>query len=193
MEEKKYKCPSCGKSLTASSGIRVDKRVYHKSCYERKIKAEQDKVSRKKEREETKKRKDALKMKQPLDIPEAVSEDEAKLKAHFYKKVKEITGNDKLSAKTYALTERYIREYGFSWLGMEKTLVYACELCDYASDEDIIGIIPWKYSEAEEFYESLKNIESPKEKIKDLYKPKIIKIKPKNKNVPSIDISQLGV
>ena len=193
MEEKKYKCPSCGKFVTESNGIRIDKRVYHKSCYKRKIKAEQEKVERKKLKEEARIRKEIEKTKQPLVIPEAVSEDEAKLKDHFFKTIKDITGNDKLSAKTYALAERYIKEYSFTWIGMEKTIIYVCKLCEYAPSEDIVGIIPWKYSEAEEFYESINNIESSKDKLKDLYKTKTIKIRPKKNNAPSIDISQLGV
>ena len=108
--------------------------------------------------------------------------------------MKEITGNNSLSAKTYALADKYKRDYkDFSWSGMEKTLIYTFQLNEYEITDDIIGIIPWKYTEANEFYESLEKIESAEKDLKDLYKPRKIKIKPEYKEKPSIDISQLGV
>lgn len=191
MDERKYTCPWCGESVTASSGIRINKRVYHNHCYDAKIKEETEKQRRKKERE-TKVKESVKKL--PLEIPEAVSEDDAKAREHFFKKIKELTGNEKLSAKTYALADRYKKEYeDFTWIGMEKTLVYVFELSSYTIEDDLVGIIPWKYSEAKEFYEALDAITPVKEPLKDLYTIRKIKICPKSSSVPNIDISQLGV
>lgn len=192
MAERMYKCPRCGGSVSASSGKRIKQRYFHEKCYEEKIREDLIKEKIKKEKAEAKIKKEQKK--KTIEIPKAVPENEAKEREHFFLKVKELTGNSTLSAKTYALADKYKKDYkDFSWVGMEKTLIYTYQLNEYTITDDIIGIIPWKYTEANEFYESLEKIESAKKDLKDLYKPRKIKIKPEYKEKPSIDISQLGV
>lgn len=197
MAEFKYTCPRCGRQLTASKGKKIGKRVYHIQCYDEKIKEELSKQQRKKEKEQEKVKAKLAKEKeekQPLVIPEAVSEEEAKAKERFFERVKSITGNTHLSARTYALADRYKKDYeGFTWGGMERTLIYAYQLNSNEISDEIIGIIPWLYTEANEYFDSLDNIVPVKEKLQDLYKIRKVKIRPKYDSVPSIDISQLGV
>lgn len=194
MAEFKYTCPRCGKQLTASKGKKISNRVYHIKCYDEKIKEELAKQQRKKEKEINKVKKAKQKEEEKLIIPEAVPEDEAKAREHFFELVKRITGNTHLSAKTYALADRYKKEYkDFTWYGMEQTLVYAFKLKENEINDEVVGIIPWLYTEATEYYKSLEEIVPVKENLKDLYKTRKVKIHPKYDNVPSIDISQLGV
>ncbi len=182
---KTYKCPVCGGAVPASSGKRIKQRYYHEKCYERKISSDLAKEAEKKT--QTKKRQ------REAVVPRSVPEDEAKERERFFQKVKRLTGNTKLSAKTYALADKYKRDYKFSWNGMEKTLIYVYELEECEISDEIIGIIPWKYTEANQFYDSLDQISPAGETLSELYEVKRIKIRPKKDEKPSIDISQLGV
>lgn len=190
MAEYKYTCPWCRKQLPASKGKKVGARVYHVRCYDEKIQQELEKQQRKKDKEITKVRKEEKE--KVIEIPKAVSEDEAQSREHFFGLVKKLTGNKVLSAKTYVLADRYKKEYKFTWEGMEKTLIFTYQLNESPIGDEIIGIIPWRYTEANEFYDSLEDIKPVEESLEDLYKKRKVKIRPKYNEAPSIDISQLG-
>lgn len=192
MSERMFKCPKCGGAVPASSCKRIKQRYYHPKCYEEKIKEDLAKEEAKKEKVKKKEIKPQAKC--SIEIPEAVPESEAKERQHFFNKVKQITGNKNLSARTYALADKYKKDFkDFSWNGMEKTLIYVYELNDGAIQDEIIGIIPWKYTEANQFFESLEELKPTEQNLKDLYKRKKVKIRPKHDEKPDIDISQIGV
>lgn len=188
-----YICPVCHKNVLASKAIHVKTRYYHKSCLEKKIKKEKEKISNdkqvKKQREEYER---ALKESALSAIPEAVSEEEAVLAQSFFDKVEQIQG--KCTAKSSAMAYKYKDMYEFTWEGMEQTLEYCFSILGLTLREDgeIVGLIPWYYDQAQNFYKQLNNIEPQKVDLDKLYKKKYIKVAPKKKDVDLIDISKIG-
>ena len=73
-----YICPVCHKNVLASKAIHIKTRYYHKSCLDKKIKKEKEKIDNdkltKKQREQYER---ALKQSALPKIPEAVPESEA--------------------------------------------------------------------------------------------------------------------
>ena len=119
-----YICPVCHKNVLASKAIHIKTRYYHKSCLDKKIKKEKEKIDNdkltKKQREQYER---ALKQSALPKIPEAVPESEAQAAEKFFSKVEQIQG--KCTAKSSAMAYKYKKMYeGFTWEGMEQTLEY---------------------------------------------------------------------
>lgn len=82
-----YICPVCHKNVLASKAIHIKTRYYHKSCLDKKIKKEKEKIDNdkltKKQREQYER---ALKQSALPEIPEAVPESEAQAAEKFFSK-----------------------------------------------------------------------------------------------------------
>lgn len=191
-----YICPVCHKNVLASKAIHIKTRYYHKSCLDKKIKKEKEKIDNdkltKKQREQYER---ALKQSALPEIPEAVPESEAQAAEKFFSKVEQIQG--KCTAKSSAMAYKYKKMYeGFTWEGMEQTLEYCFSIVGLEAkkdeDSDIVGLIPWYYDQAQAFYAQLDSIEPSKVDLDKIYKKKHIKVSPKKKNVDLIDISKIG-
>ena len=188
-----YICPVCHKNVLASKAIHIKTRYYHKSCLDKKIKKEKEKIDNdrltKKQREQYER---ALKQSALPEIPEAVPESEAQAAEKFFTKVEQIQG--KCTAKSSAMAYKYKDMYEFTWEGMEQTLEYCFSILGLTLREngEIVGLIPWYYDQAQSFYKQLNNIESQKVDLDKLYKKKYIKVTPKKKDVDLIDISKIG-
>lgn len=188
-----YICPVCHKNVLASKAIHIKTRYYHKSCLDKKIKKEKEKIDNdkltKKQREQYER---VLKQSALPEIPEAVPESEAQAAEKFFSKVEQIQG--KCTAKSSAMAYKYKDMYEFTWEGMEQTLEYCFSILGLTLREngEIVGLIPWYYDQAQSFYKQLNNIESQKVDLDKLYKKKYIKVTPKKKDVDLIDISKIG-
>lgn len=190
-----YVCPVCHKNVLASKAIHIKTRYYHKTCLDKKVKNEKERISNsklaKKQREEYER---ALKESALPIIPEAVPESEATAAQSFFNKVEQLQG--KCTAKSSAMAYRYKNMYEeFTWEGMEQTLDYCFSILGMTireEDDCIVGLIPWYYDQAQEFYKQLNNIEPTKTDLDKLYKKKYIKVTPKKTNVNLIDISKIG-
>lgn len=154
-------CPYCGESIPKDSpNIPYKGRTYHKKCFDKYTKE----IKQKKDKELSKKTKKGRKAKPKVELKNGLSEDEYAEKKKYFDYLRQLTDND-LSAKVYALTEDYIKKYNFTYTKMYKTLYYLKEIKQKDLTGDIVGIIPYYYSEAENYYNEIDKIGEENKKI----------------------------
>lgn len=185
-----YLCPVCRNNVPASEAIRIKTRYYHKECYEKKIAQEKNKL--KKEKEIKKEREKANShVEKEIRIKEAISEEEAKEKQRVINKIKDILNVEFLDVKYYSSLDRIKKKYvDFTWDGIYNSLVYFYEIKENQPYNNVVGIIPDVYTEANRFFKDLELIKPGN--VKDLYKKKKVKITLKNDTKQCIDINKLG-
>lgn len=189
-------CPYCGRLVDKDQSIQFKRRYYHKKCYEKYIsEAEAKENERQKKKEQREKDKRTRKAKEVIPvIKDAVPEEIAVARENFYKKVKELSRTDHLELKIYAISDKFYSSYeNMTWEGMTKTLEYFYDYCENEPKETIVGIIPYIYTEAQEFFEHIDSLKPEERSLDDIYKKKKIKIIPHKTDRKEIDISSLGV
>lgn len=199
----KRKCPICGQLLgyeiTDTEHVVAYKNRYaHVNCFNNMLKITN---KRKKEELATKeKKKSAPKTKEIHELKTGLTEEEYKEKMVFFEKLKAVQKLSKLEAKHYKVAEDYLKKYKFTYPGMTMTLIYCFEVLVKTVKGEAIGIIPYKYSEAQEYFEKIKKAQEYNDIIiketnnfeKVMYKKQTIKITPKKRVVKQIDISEIG-
>lgn len=151
-------------------------RLAHNDCFNsamKLIKQDKDEQLDKKSKE--------IKTKKSVKRPKAelkggLSDEEYKDKQEYYDYLKQILNTDKLTAKIYALSDRYLTQYGWSWAGMKNALVYMNEIKEKELTGDVVGLLPFVYEEAEEFFNEVKKVEerSKNTSLSDMYQTKRI-------------------
>ena len=104
----------------------------------------------------------------------------------FYQYTKKIFGEDYNYITTRKLAKQYIKENGYSYSGMLKSLIWFYEIQNNSVDKanGSIGIIPYIYNKARDYYYSLylaklaneeKDIAKyiPKEKLIEIESPRV--------------------
>lgn len=184
------KCMVCGQQIEKSEAIPYKNRYVHEQCFNSlAAMATKPQPAKKKTKKADKK------VKAPaIKLP--VSEEEYSEKKSFFNLLKEISKIDRLGAKEYKISSDMAERYGFTWQGMEDTLRYLTEIQERELNDGGLGLIPYYYEEAQNFYQSLKEIEKRNEGIvlEDLYKTKTIRMKSKpHTDTKLIDIAGIGV
>lgn len=186
------KCCICNELITDEQSVPYKGRYAHQKCFNIAIKTLQkdnskqiDKVAEKKKR--------GRKPKPQAELKEALSEEEYEKKQQYYKYLRSIVEEQELSAKVYALTEDYIKRYSFTYETMYQTLVYLHEIIEKDLTGDIVGIIPYYYSEAMQYYDSINKVLELNEgvDVSNMYKEKTIRVQPKKRKVKQIDIESI--
>ena len=92
------------------------------------------------------------------------------------------------------MTDQYISRYNFNFKDMYRTLVYLHEILEKDLNGDIVGMIPYYYTEAIKYYDSVDRIEERNQNIdtSTMYQEKTIFIKPKQRRTIQIDINSIG-
>lgn len=110
------------------------------------------------------------------ELKDGLSDEEYKDKQEYYDYLKQILNTDKLTAKIYALSDRYLTQYGWSWGGMKNALVYMNEIKEKELTGDVVGLLPFVYEEAEEFFNEVKMVEerSKNTSLSNMYQTKRI-------------------
>ena len=188
------KCVICGEYITDEAGIPYKQRYAHQKCFNIAIKTLQGDKAEKLEAKNNKKK--VTKAKPKAELKDCLSEEEYKYKTDFYNYIRSLTEDNQISAKVYALSDNYIKRYGFTFEGMYNTVKYLNEYTDKTITGDVIGIIPYYYDEAQAYFESIKRIEKSNESynIDKMYKEKIILIpskKVRSHSIKQIDISKI--
>ena len=163
------KCVICGDSIIESGdskqiAIPYKGRYVHKTCFDLVVKGTaNDRQIRTEEKAKKKKAQAKSKTSKPKPIEtvkEAMSEEEYKEKKAYYSYLRgQITD---LQAKHYALTEKYLKQYAFTYSGMLNTLKYLNEVLEYSFNDEsnnVIGLIPYHYEAAESYYKSIQACE----------------------------------
>lgn len=187
----KHKCALCDSYIENSSDeIPYKKRYVHKTCFQASLKN----IKKNKDNklaEKTKEKKSTPKPK--AELKEAVTEEGYAEKKKYYQYLRKLL-DDELDVKIYALSDHYVSRYNFTFNDMYQTLVYINEIIEKELIGDIVGLIPYYYSEAKAYYESVDKVkENNKDaNISEMYKQKTIYIKPKKRSVKQLDIESIG-
>ena len=192
------KCLVCGRmiDIEKESYQEYKNRVVHPDCF-RSLTKEINVTAKKKKAAKTETK---TKTKPKIEeVKDCVSEEEFKAKKSYYDYLKSLLGKDTLPTKVYVLSKNYIEQYNFDWSGMEKALRYFYEIKNNAINGDAVGIIPYCYEDAEQYFLNKEDIEKANEKtikeVNSFYKLKTIKIDPLKTNKSrrkEIDLSSIG-
>lgn len=187
------KCVICNELITDGCDVPFKGRYAHQKCFNDTIKKVQSEKSKQIDKVAEKK-KTSRKPKPRAELKEALSEEEYEKKQKYYKYLREIIGCGELNVKVYALTEDYIKRYNFTYETMQKTLFYLYEILEKDLSGDVVGLIPYYYSEAMQYYESIDKVAILNENIdvSQMYKEKTIVIQPKKRKIKQIDIESIG-
>ena len=182
-------CPICNEPISADEPeIKYKTRYVHQRCFNIQMKNidAQKKKELKVKAEEKKVKKRTTKPK--AELKDAVSEEDYQEKKRFYEKIRSLTGEDSLPTKIYALVDKYISRYAYTFKGMYQTLIYL-ELQDKELTGDVVGLIPYYYSDAEKYYSDVDNLEKQMKNVDigQMYKEKVIVIKPKQRVPKQLD------
>ncbi|MDO5764999.1 MAG: hypothetical protein Q4P84_04800 [Elusimicrobiales bacterium] len=187
-------CVCCGEKIGADEvPIPYKGRYAHQKCFNVAVKVIQMGKSEKLEEKAKEKKKSGQKVKPKAELKDALSEDEYQEKKQYYDYLRKLIGEDQLPAKVYALSEDYIKRYGFSFEFMYQTLVYLNEIIEKELTGDVVGLIPYYYTEAEKYYNSIKAVEDAvkDQDISQMYHERVIQVQPKKRKIKQIDIGSI--
>lgn len=191
----KRKCVLCGEWIEdGSQSIPYKGRYAHIQCFNvamKTIKKDKDEKLAEKSKSKTKAKAKAPKPK--VELKDAVSEEEYADKKQYYQYLRSLI-DDELSAKVYALSDQYISRYNFTFKEMYQTLVYLHEIIEKDLVGDVVGLIPFYLSEAQNYFRSIEQVEEANKNIdvSKMYKEKVIVIQPKKRITKQLDIESIG-
>lgn len=187
-------CVLCGLAIENNEdSVPYKKRYAHTACFRAAAKAiHVDKTEKVKKKEAEKKTKPASKPK--AELKDALSDEEYIQKQLYYDYLCKTTGIAELPVKIYALTENYIKKYNFTFQGLYATLTYMHNILEKEFGEDIVGLIPYYYTEAQAHYKAVKSVGDRNKDIstEGMYKKKTVYIDPRQKKIKQLDITTIG-
>ena len=191
---RKRVCVLCGLTIEDNNdSIPYKNRYAHIACFRAAAKAiHVDKTEKVKKKEAEKKTKPASKPK--AELKDALSDEEYIQKNLYYDYLCKTTGIAELPVKIYALTENYIKKYNFTFQGLYATLTYMHNILEKEFGEDIVGLVPYYYTEAQAHYKAVKSVGDRNKDIntEGMYKKKTVYINPKQKKIKQLDITTIG-
>jgi hypothetical protein len=189
----KRKCVLCGEWIEDDTqSIPYKGRYAHIQCFNVAMKT----IKKSKDEKLAEKSKSKTKAKAPkpkAELKDAVSEEEYADKKQYYQYLRTLI-DDELSAKVYALSDQYISRYNFTFKEMYQTLVYLHEIVEKELVGDVVGLIPFYLSEAQNYFKSIEQVEEANKNIdvSKMYKEKVIVIQPKKRITKQLDIESIG-
>ena len=185
----KRKCRICGEWIEDKSDSVPYKKGYcHTKCFNVAMKV----VTVEKNKEVAAKAKTPKPQK---ELKDGLSEEEFNQKKQLCDYLRGLTGKD-LPVKTYKLIEDYQKKYKMTFSKIEEDLRYFYGVKENKVEGDAIGIVPYIHTEAQEYYESLRDTYASNENIEnvqDMFSNKKIEVKiDLSVEKPQIDLSQLG-
>ena len=191
---RKRVCVLCGLTIEDNNdSVPYKKRYAHTACFRAAAKAiHVDKEEKVKKKEAEKKIKPASKPK--AELKDALSDEEYIQKNLYYDYIRQTTNIAELPAKVYVLTENYIKKYNFTFQGLYATLTYMHDILKKEFGEDIVGLVPYYYTEAQAHYKAVKAVGDRNKDVstEGMYKKKTVYINPKQKKIKQLDITTIG-
>lgn len=186
------KCVICNEPIIGEEGVPYKGRFAHQKCFNIAIKTLQ-KVKTDKVIEKAKKTNRKV-AKPKAELKEALSEEEYAKKKHYFEYLRTLVTDKKLSAKTYALTDDYLKRYGFTYDSMYQTLYYLHEIIEKDLVGDVVGLIPYYHTEAQRYFESIQRVEEVNKDvdITQMYKERVIRVQPRKRKIKQINIESIG-
>lgn len=195
---RRRKCVCCGEFIEVNeTSVPYKKRYAHERCFNTAMKALKKKQKEdltEKEAKAKAEKKCGVRPKPEAELKDGMSEEEYAEKKRYYDYVRKLYGEDQLPVKVYALSEDFIKRYKTNFTELYQTLVYLHEIVEKELIGDIVGIIPYYFSEAQQFYANIEKVkENNKEvDVSDMYHEKVIRIRTPKKYIRQIDISSIG-
>lgn len=198
------KCALCNEIIKddeyESNCMPYKKRYVHITCFNASVKAvavdKKEKLEKKKEEIEGNKKGKKKQIRTPkAELKDGMSDEEYKEKREYYDYLKQILNTDKLSAKTYTLSDKYIHQFEWTWRGMRDALVYLHEIKEKEITEDIVGYLPYIYDDSLRFFEEVKRVEENNKEapLSDMYKTKrIVYRKRPQKTIEDLEIESIN-
>lgn len=190
----KRKCVLCGEWIeNESQSIPYKGRYAHIQCFNVAMKTiKKDKDEKLAEKTKASKTKNKT-LKPKAELKDAISEEEYADKKQYYQYLRTLI-DDELSAKVYALSDQYISRYNFTFKEMYQTLVYLHEIVEKELVGEVVGLIPFYFTEAQNYFKSIEQVEEANKNIdvSKMYKEKVIVIQPKKRITKQLDIESIG-
>ena len=186
------KCVICNQTIKPDEEtIPFKNRTAHLVCFNVHMKAIGDKNKETKTdlNKKTKPKVTKSKAKPKIELKDPVSEADYQEKKSFYEYLRQILDDD-ISTKTYAVVSKMMGQYDyFTFTTMELTLRYIKDIKGREVKGDMVGLIPFYYDEAQEYFKEVKSVEEKnKDKnINQMYKETVIRIKPKQRVIKQLD------
>ena len=82
----------------------------------------------------------------------------------------------------------------FTFKEMYQTLVYLHEIIEKELVGDVVGLIPYYLTEAQNYFASISRVEEANKDIdvSKMYKEKVVRIQPKKRTIKQLDIENIG-
>lgn len=166
------KCSYCGKQITTAKYKTYKNKKYHYECYAQMIQEQnQEKVVRK----------------------ESFSDDTyQKLLdyiADLYSEISSVKDTKRLASQQI---EQLVNNYGYSYQGIQKTLIYFHEILGNSCYERVsVMIVPYYYDEAKEFYQSMYDVNEANSGKEVSKKKVVVKASRPDCKLSMIDVGEL--
>lgn len=183
----KRKCVICGEIIGDDDFVPYKNRYAHTRCFNVEMKVLSSEKSKEVKKSAEKKATKTKTSKPKAETKDYTSEEDYQKKKSFYDKLRSLFDDD-MPKEVYPIVDRLITRYGYSFEGMEDTLEYMC-LKEMELSGNIVGLIPFYYGEAEKYFKELDRISNEASKVdyEDMYKERVIRIKPKKRVVKQLD------
>jgi len=171
-------CPLCKTTVNKEDAFEYKKKYYHVDCFSS-MSRQTTKIEESKQKQKIEKVKDKLQKETSIQPEVEISDEEILAKDAVFDYLKKLLSIPKLNVKTYKLLKDYYTTYKFSYKGMLITLKYFYELQNNQIVSDCVGIIPYTYTEAQEYEKRKNEIVKQVENLEmtKIVIPKIVKIR----------------
>jgi len=186
-------CPLCKTTVNKEDAFEYKKKYYHVDCFSS-MSRQTTKVEESKQKQKIDKVKDKLQKETSVQIEVEISDEEILAKDAVFDYLKRLLNIPKLNVKTYKLLKDYYTTYKFSYKGMLITLQYFYELQNNPIVSDCVGIIPYTYTEAQEYEKRKKEIikQANTFDMTEAVTLRVVKIRKQNEsNIKLINIDDL--
>lgn len=173
----KRKCVICSKWIEqGDETVPYKNRLAHIQCFNSMMKMAVKSNSEKKQVKQSKRKKI-----NPKSLGDCLTEEESKQKKSLIKYVEQLFG-EKANAKTYTQIKNLMKDYPyFTYDGLEQSMRYFYEIKENPITNQSMGIVPYIYDQAQEYFRNLKGVQSYNASIANvnqLYAHKKVKIVP---------------
>lgn len=173
----KRKCVICSNWIeNGDETVPYKNRLAHVQCFNSMMKMAVKSNSEKKATKTQSKKKI-----NPKSLGDCLTEEESRQKRSLIKYVEQLFG-EKANAKTYTQIKNLMKDYPyFTYVGLEQAMRFFYEIKENPVSGQSMGIVPYVYDQAQEYFKNLKEVQSHNASISNinqLYTHKKVKIAP---------------
>lgn len=173
----KRKCVICSNWIeNGDETVPYKNRLAHVQCFNSMMKMAVKSNSEKKATKTQSKKKI-----NPKSLGDCLTEEESRQKRSLIKYVEQLFG-EKANAKTYTQIKNLMKDYPyFTYVGLEQAMRFFYEIKENPVTGQSMGIVPYVYDQAQEYFKNLKEVQSHNASISNvnqLYTHKKVKIAP---------------